>query len=85
MVIHRTGIVLIKQNKKGENMKRKFITTIGEIQQGEYGLFGRINGHPVSLKEITDKDGKQKWLVNQTLNVYEIEDKNQNLDQNFQG
>lgn len=58
-------------------MKRKFITTIGEIQQGEYGLFGKINGQNVSLKEITDKDGKQKWLVNQTLNVYEIEEKPQ--------
>lgn len=53
-------------------MKRKFYRVIGEIKQGEYGLFGRINGHFVNLKEITDqKTGETKWLVNETIEVWE--------------
>lgn len=56
-------------------MKRKFYETIGEVYEGKYGLEGRINGKFVSLKEITDKDGKQKWLVNQSVNVWEVEEK----------
>jgi hypothetical protein len=54
-------------------MKRKFYRTIGEIKEGQYGLFGRINGQYVTLKEITDKDGSVKWLVNESMEVFEVD------------
>lgn len=52
--------------------KQTLSFVIGEIYQSESGqLWGRINGQKVFLKELTDPEtGKQKWLVNQSVDAY---------------
>ena|GEM_PF-5364026 len=54
-----------------ENGKKNISFLIGEIYQSQNGfLHGRINGQKVFLKEITDREGRQKWLVNQQVEAY---------------
>ena len=60
-------------------MKRKFKITAGELTYNEqHGFFhGWINGKKVTMNQITDKEGKVKWLVNEDLEVFEVQDKSQ--------
>lgn len=57
-------------------MKRKFRITVGDLTYNdEHGFFfGRINGKKVTVNQFTDKEGKQKWLVNEELEVWEMKD-----------
>lgn len=68
--------------------KQELSFLIGEIFQSANGtLWGRINGQKVFLKEVTDRDGKQKWLVNQSVNAYltDPKPKQNEYDPDFQG
>lgn len=61
-------------------MKRKFRVTVGEVQFfDQYQCFyGRINGKKVKINQVTDKEGKAKWLVSEELEVWEIDEEQSN-------
>lgn len=47
-------------------MKKNISIMIGEIKQNDKGILtGFINGQRVFLNKVADKDGKDKWIVNQ--------------------
>lgn len=66
-------------------MKRKFRITVGDLTYNdEHGFFyGRVNGKKVTVNQISDKDGKVKWLVNEELEVWEMKDDKKNEASNF--
>ena len=62
-----------------ENGKKNISFLVGEIVTSQSGvLHGWINGQKVFLKEITDRDGRQKWLVNQQVEAFVSDPKPRN-------
>lgn len=58
-------------------MKRKFKRTIGDMVYNEQHNFfhGWLKGNKVTMNKIVDKEGKEKWLVSEELDLYESEQK----------
>jgi hypothetical protein len=55
-------------------MKRKFRRNIGEVMyNADHNFFsGRVNGSNITMNLYKDPNGKEKWLIQEELNVFEV-------------
>lgn len=65
-------------------MKRKFNRTIGSVTFNEQHNFfhGHINGARVTMNQVTDREGKVKWLIREEIELYELPEKNDRRNEN---